>query len=183
MLKKALTLSLVGLLILGLGSVVFAAPAGLLGQNGANRTENPNWEPPITKIDLSEEQQVKLRDICEKYFVKMQDLKNELAQKKYELKNLYLQKDPDKTAIENKQKEIAILMEQIKKIREEKFNEQNKVLTKEQQEKLSELRQSGKGKRQGDRNGSMQGGKGLGICTGNAERAGLGQGMGLGNNK
>jgi Spy/CpxP family protein refolding chaperone len=147
MTKKWFVVAVTGLLVLGIAVVAVAAPGGRFGIGaGSPAAGTQNWAPPFTQLDLTEEQYAKLRDIENKYFEKMQTLRNEISRKALELRNLYLQKNPDENAIEEKQKEISDLREQMWQLRQDKFNEANNVFTKEQLDKLNSLRGQGFGR-------------------------------------
>jgi Spy/CpxP family protein refolding chaperone len=162
MFKKALIFGVVGLLVLGIAAVAFAAPGGRWGGgfgrvSGQAAVGSTNWASPITQLDLSDEQYAKLREIQNQAFEKMQALRDEMAKKMLELQNLYLQKNPDKAAIDAKQKELSELRDKMWQLRQDNFNEANKVLTKEQQDKLNSLRGNGFGRGAGFGPGACHG--------------------------
>ncbi|MCR4429714.1 MAG: Spy/CpxP family protein refolding chaperone [Tepidanaerobacteraceae bacterium] len=170
MFKKALIFGVVGFLVLGIAAVAFAAPGGRWGGGfGQAAAGNTNWAPPVTQLGLSDEQYAKLREIQNQAFEKLQALRDEMAKKMLELKNLYLQKDPDKNAIEAKQKELSELRDKMLQLRQDNINEANKVLTQEQLDKLNSLRGNGFGRGAGFGPGAchdLGGGFGWGMMGG-----------------
>ena len=91
---------------------------------------------PITQLDLTNEQYSKLQELHKEHYEERQALMSQMRDINFNLKNMYLQKDPDKKAIEAQQKKVAELREQILQLREKQRNNVNKILTKEQQENL-----------------------------------------------
>ena len=89
------------------------------------------------------------------------------------MKNMYLQKDPDEKAIEAQQKKAEKLKQQIIQLREKQRNNVSEILTKEQQEKLEELRGPGMGRGVGS--GNRRGGFGQGVCKCQGEGRGMGR--------
>lgn len=159
MTKRIMISSLVAILILGVTAVAFAAP---LGQKLGVR-------PGIcSNLDLSDEQYSKMQTIHENYFEEHQDLRNQISKEIFELKNIYLQKDPDKEAIKQKEDKIEKLREQMNELRNQKFNDVNSILTKEQQEKIQDLRNNPN--TQGLRRGM---GSSRGFCNGQGQGRGM----------
>ncbi|MDI3481649.1 MAG: hypothetical protein PWQ97_1304 [Tepidanaerobacteraceae bacterium] len=175
MFKKIFLTAAVVLLVVGVGAVAFASSSIGIGCGfgwNAAAYSNGNGASVFDQLDLSDEQYAKLRDILNQSFEKMQALRDEMAKKMLELKNLYLQKTPDKDAIEAKQKEISELREKMLQLRQDNIDEMNNVLTQEQLNKLNSLRGNGLGKGAGLGWGC---GFGRGVGRGMAGRSGVNQ--------
>lgn len=177
--KKAFLAAAVVLLVLGVGAVAFASTYGgfgcgfglFPGRAVYQAVYGSDGQGSIfSQLDLSDEQYAKIRDILNQSFEKMQALRDDMAKKMLELQNLYLQKTPDKDAVEAKQKELSELREKMLQLRQDNIDEINKVLTQEQLDKLNSLRGNGLGK-----------GAGFGIGSGRGFGRGFGRGMMNGN--
>ncbi len=112
--------------------------AGVPGQGIANM---------IKELNLTDDQLAQIRKIEADAFAKVQGLQSSMSQKMFELRNLYWQKEPDQNAITAKSAEITELRKQMSAIHQQVQADMKNVLTQEQQDKLSQMRGAGRGKR------------------------------------
>ena len=154
---------MVALLILGVAAVAMAAPCVGMGSGRSS----------ITQLDLTDEQYSKLQELHKEYYEERQALMSQMRDINFNLKNMYLQKDPDEKAIEAQQKKAEKLKQQIIQLREKQRNNVSEILTKEQQEKLEELRGPSMGRGVGS--GNRRGGFGQGVCKCQGEGRGMGR--------
>lgn len=108
----------------------------------------------LEQLNLTENQKAKLDTLQNEYFNTVSPLREKIFEKSSELRELWLKADPDKNKITAKQKEVRVLRDQLEDKRTAYRFEVNKILTKEQKEKLSVggwYRKNGFGPRGGHR--------------------------------
>lgn len=156
--KRILVFSIVLVLVAGITGTALAAGWG--GGRWLNR--NCEWVPPVSKLELSDEQYQQVRKLHEDFFVKTEGLRDQIRRKMFEIRNLYLQKNPDLKAIEAIKKELEELKNQLLQLQQEKMEALKEVLTDEQLKQLEEIKGQGfKGKGRKRPMGSfMPGGQG-----------------------
>lgn len=154
--KKILTILLIGTLVLGVTAVALAGPRQF-AQRSAFRD-----------LNLSDEQYDKAREINEDFFEKMDSLRQQYTRKSLELDNLTLQKEPDEKAIQKVEDELIQIRNEMLKLRDEKINKNNRVLTDKQLNELDNLREKNYyNNRRGYRGYGFGGcGFGPGFCRG-----------------
>jgi len=98
----------------------------------------PSWMGGwVSRLNLSNEQIQKLEALHEKFLKETILMRNDLALKEVELRTLWLQTNPEEGKIVAKEKEINALRAQIQEKATKYFLEGRKVLTPEQQVKVT----------------------------------------------
>ncbi len=168
--KLTLTLTVVAVGLL-LTSQAFAWGPGR--GHGTGRDCGYRSEAGYEKLNLTDEQKIKIEAMRDANFKATKPLREKLFDKAVELRRLWLQADPDKGKITSAQKELRTLRDEM----EDKVTalrlEIRKVLTTEQNEKLANSRW-GKGSGFGPRGGMRGQGE---FGPGHGPGPGLGMGM------
>ncbi len=90
-----------------------------------------------SRLNLNNEQMQKLEALRERFLKETISMRNDLALKEVELRTLWLQTNPEEGKILTKEKEINALRAQIQEKATKYFLEGRKVLTPEQQMKVT----------------------------------------------
>lgn len=109
-----------------------------------NQASSPdlNRIPIAEKLNLSDRQVQQLKEINLSTYQAAKPIKSKLADARFELRQLRID-GKDKTAIEAKTKEVKALRDQLNKLRQQKHQKIQSILTAEQQAKLKSLKGSG----------------------------------------
>lgn len=152
--KRILLLTVTLLLVFGIVQV--AAAAGV-GWDGPRMLNNCNRAGFAEALNLTDQQIAKMREINQNTYNQTRELRIKLMDSMHELKQLQLQKNPDKTQVDAKIKEINDLREKIKGIAQQSREQCRSLLTPEQQAKMNELKgKKGSGFRGGPGAGNTQ---------------------------
>jgi len=145
--RRAIVLILSLALLLGMVQVAFAKPLPskripvIVGPFRFDIVRTPEWEQNLIKyLDLTDEQINKIKELRDKYYGKLKDLRDKLQDAVFSLRQLQLQRQPDKTQIEEKRKEISNIRKEINDTLKEYWKEFKEILTKEQLSKLTQRR-------------------------------------------
>ena len=104
----------------------------------------PSWMGDwASRLNLSNEQMQKLTALHERFLKETISTRNDLALKQIELRTLWLQTNPEEGKILAKEKEINVLRAQIQEKATKYLLEGRKVLTPEQQAKVTSFFMSG----------------------------------------
>ncbi len=152
---KKITLTMIAVVMgLFLTSQVFAWGPGP-GKRGG-RCQGIAME----KLNLTDDQKAKFETLQTEHFKATEPLWKKIHSTSDELRQLWLKADPDKNKITAKQKEVRTLRDQLEDKRTAYRFEVNKLLTKEQKEKLAGCgwgKKAGFGPRGGKRDMGHQG--------------------------
>jgi Spy/CpxP family protein refolding chaperone len=170
---KKVTLTLMAIAVgLFFTSQVFAWGPG--GGPGAGRGCGYRSEGVLTKLNLTDEQKVKIEALETAHFKEVKPIQEKMFDKSLELRRLWLQANPDKDKITAAQKAVRALRDEMQDKATVMRLEIRKVLTPEQNEKLANLgwgRGPGFGPRGGMRGPGPEGfgpghgpGLGMGAC-------------------
>lgn len=166
--KKLSLIVIIVAACLFLNMPVFAfgpGPGGGFGPgSGEGRGPGYHREAGFLKLNLTDEQKAKIEALQIAHQKEIGPIREKMFDKSMELRRLWLQPSPDKDKIVVLQKEVRVLRDQLEDKSTEHKLELRKVLTPEQQEKLTH---SGWGKKTGfGPRGGMRGpgGAGPGIC-------------------
>lgn len=108
----------------------------------------------LNKLNLSAEQKARIESLREAHIKDVRPLREKMFDKSVELRKLWLEATPDRNKITVKQKEVRALRNQLEDKKTVYRFEINKVLTKDQKEKLATSgwnKKSGFGPRGGKR--------------------------------
>lgn len=142
--KKLILLTLSLALVLALAPIASAAGEGMYGgQSNNNSTPGTNWIPLVEKLDLSDQQSKQLKELNLSTYQDSKPLKAKLQDAKFQLRQLGLEKNADKSAVDAKIKEINDFRAQLHKIRQQRQEKANAILTPEQQAKLKAMKEFG----------------------------------------
>lgn len=139
--KKLMVLALTLTLAVAFTNVAAAAGAG----NGCacpDRASSQNKVPIAEKLNLSDRQVQQLKEINLSTYQATRPIKIKLLDAKFELRQLRID-GKDKAAIDAKSKEIKGLQDELRKIRQEKRQKFQSILTSEQLARLKTLKGSG----------------------------------------
>lgn len=165
---RKISLIIAVLFLVGSANIAMAGHHGKGSRMGVRAGINP---PPLTNLNLTTEQQEKLRTLGDVHQKQLAPLRIELFKKRTELKLLWMQSDLDANKIKAKQKEIhelrGKLQEKHTDFRLDLFN----ILTPEQRTQFI-LQKCGRGH-------SFRGPRGGLHGPGHDKGPGLGPGMGL----
>jgi len=159
MIMKKITLTMMAV-IMGL---LLTAQAYAWGP-GPGRRDGHCRGIALEKLNLTDDQKAKFETLQTKHFKATEPLREKIHGKAVELRQLWLQAEPNKNKIIAKQKEIRALRDQLDDKRIAYRFEVNKLLTKEQKEKLAACgwdKKAGFGPRGGKRD---RGSRGPGNC-------------------
>lgn len=138
--KKGIVFLTVTLLLV-FGIVQVAAAAGMgWGGEGPRMLNSDKWVSPVEELNLTDEQINKMREINQNTYEKTRDLRIKLMDSMHEFKQLQLQKNPDKTKVEAKIKEINDMRDQIRGIVQQGREQCRSLLTQEQRDQVNQFR-------------------------------------------
>jgi len=118
-----------------------------LATTGANNGVSPNgtsykeWVPLAEKLNLTDTQVKQLKEINRQTHEATKALKIKLLDAKYELRQMGIE-GTNKAAMEAKIKEIKELKAQLDKVKQDRWQKTQSILTPEQQSKLKEMKKS-----------------------------------------
>lgn len=118
-----------------------------LATTGANNGVSPNgtsykeWVPLAEKLNLTDTQVKQLKEINRQTHEATKTLKIKLLDAKYELRQMGIE-GTNKAAMEAKIKEIKELKAQLDKVKQDRWQKTQSILTPEQQSKLKEMKKS-----------------------------------------
>ncbi|MCK8817904.1 periplasmic heavy metal sensor [Natroniella sulfidigena] len=130
--KRIISLVLVGLLVLGMSSVVFG-----YGRAGTRGHMMSQGEYSNYNLDLSDEQLEEMRALEDEYYQQTRELKDQLRRKRDDLRYLYSQADASQDELARLQNEISILNEELRSLQDEYQLAKRDVLSAEQLEKMN----------------------------------------------
>ncbi|HEX3012422.1 MAG TPA: Spy/CpxP family protein refolding chaperone [Syntrophomonadaceae bacterium] len=143
--KRLILLTLSLALVLMSASAASAAGAGMNnGPSNSRFCPESNWVSLVEKLNLSDQQANQWKEINLRTYQAAKPIKAKLQDARFELKQMGLEKNADKAAINAKIKEINDLRAQLHKIRQQKREKVQSILTSEQQSQLKALRGFGK---------------------------------------
>lgn len=141
--KKLMVLALALTLTAVFAGTTAAAVAGSSCEC-PDRASSPdlNRMPIAEKLNLSDRQVQQLKEINLSTYQAAKPIKSKLADARFELRQLRID-GKDKAAIQAKTKEIQEYRDQLGKLRQQKHQKIQSILTSEQQDKLKTLKGSG----------------------------------------
>lgn len=137
--KKVLVLLSVTLLLV-FGVVQAAGAVGMGWDGGPHKMKGDMNFNPVEKLNLTDQQIVKMKELDQKTYDQTRDLRIKLMDSRHELRQLRLQKNPDQAQIDAKIKEIDSLQEQLRGIMQQSKGQFQSLLTKEQLEQMNQFR-------------------------------------------
>ncbi|MCK8817556.1 periplasmic heavy metal sensor [Natroniella sulfidigena] len=130
--KRIISLVLVGLLVLGMSSVVFGyGRAGMRGHMMSQSEYNNDY------LDLSNEQLEEMRALEDEYYQQTRELNDQLRRKRDDLRYLYSQSDASQDELAQLQNEISILREELRSLQDEYQLAKRDILSAEQLERMN----------------------------------------------
>ncbi len=143
--------------------------AGNWGRNPGERVCAIDGTSFGSRLNLTAEQEAKVRDLREAHLKEVKPLRDEMYAKRGDLRLLWREKNPDQTKIAALQKDIRTLRDQMQDKATAHRLAMLKVLTPEQQSKVQAYRGAGLG-----RGAGMHAGRNAGGCPGCDGGAGFG---------
>lgn len=142
--KKLMVLALSLTLVVVFGHAALAAGAGnkCVCPNQAS-SQSQNQIPLAEKLKLSDSQVQQLKEINLNTYQSAKVLKIKLMDAKFELRQLRIT-GTDKSAIDEKVKQISDLQAQLHKLHQQKWQKVQSILNAEQQTQLKEMKDLGK---------------------------------------
>ena len=138
--KKLILLTVTLLLVFSITQVAAAATMGWDG--GPHKLNSDKMFNPVEKLNLTDQQIVKMREINQKTFEQTRDLRIKLMDSRHELKQLKLQKNPDQAQIDAKVKEINNQRDKLHGIIQQSKDQCQSLLTQEQRDQMNQFRRS-----------------------------------------
>lgn len=126
--RKALLLTLVLALALGVVGVAYAGPRG---SGGSGRIEKA-----VEDLGLTDQQLSQLRSIHQETYDKTRDLRIRLMDAMFSLRQLKLQRNPDQAAIDAKVKEVDEIRAKLQEFAQDARQQVESILTQEQKDKI-----------------------------------------------
>ena len=136
--RKLTALLLATVLVLGVAGVALASPWGFGLGRGSGSSDVSAPAKVIASLNLTDEQVRKIQEIQTSAFEQLKGLRDSLFQKMFELQSLLWQKNPDQKAIAAKQDEIKKLRQQMCEIQQKVREQMKSVLTQDQLNKLQQ---------------------------------------------
>jgi Spy/CpxP family protein refolding chaperone len=153
---KKWCLPVLALLLVFMGTVVFAAPldpapAGPPAPSSGFRQFEPGdvhrgpgsgfgaWRGIVSYLGLSQEQVTRMRELRSRLRTETHDLRYDLAVKRLEMRKLFTDPKVDDATLLAKQKEVSSLRQKLMDKRAQMMIESRKILTPEQIQKLDRM--------------------------------------------
>jgi len=136
--KKLVLLTVTLLLVFSITQV--AAAAGMGWDGGPHKLNSDKMFNPVEKLNLTDQQIVKMREINQKTYEQTRDLRIKMMDSRHELKQLKLQKNPDQAQIDAKVKEINNQRDKLHGIFQQSKEQCHSLLTQEQLEQVKQFK-------------------------------------------
>ncbi len=139
---KKLHVVFLALLLVALGTVVYAAPPGpdaAASPDGNLQGRAWHHHPFGVRLDLSKEQKDRMREVWNRYRTDVHDLRYDLMEKRVEAKKLFTDPKTDQATLVSKEKELNGLREKLMERRTQAKLEWRSILTPEQIQKLDRM--------------------------------------------
>lgn len=138
--KLALAVTMIGLsILLTMPAFAFGPREGRMtgkGYQAEDRCGGYYGLAGLNKLNLSDQQKARMESLHEAHIKDTRPLREKMFDKSVELRRLWLETNPDRNKITVKQKEVRALRDQLEDKKTAYRFEINKVLTKDQKEKL-----------------------------------------------